>query len=129
MCSKRVECNQIVAEKEQLKEVLLDLKIRETEREKQFHGLQEKVRLLEEELARAKLSKEYLEDQRRQSLFELVKARGKVDEAELQSQKEKSIVPRHRCHTRSKTKDMEQAIENLEQQNLDLRGEMGQMKE
>ncbi|RDY02245.1 hypothetical protein CR513_14324, partial [Mucuna pruriens] len=85
MCSRRAERNQIAIEKEQLKEALLNLKTRETKWEKHVHGLQEKVRLLEE-LARAKLSKEYLEDQRRQSLFELVKARGKSDEAELQSQ-------------------------------------------
>ncbi|RDX92464.1 hypothetical protein CR513_25400, partial [Mucuna pruriens] len=37
-------------------------------------------------------------------------------------------MPRHRYHTRSKTKDMEQAIEDLEQQNLKLRAEMGKMK-
>ncbi|RDX73528.1 hypothetical protein CR513_46848, partial [Mucuna pruriens] len=38
-------------------------------------------------------------------------------------------VPRHQYHTRSKARDMEQAIEDLEQQNLELRTEMGQMKE
>ncbi|RDY12016.1 hypothetical protein CR513_03251, partial [Mucuna pruriens] len=83
MCFRRAECNQVMAEKEQLKEAILNLKMREIEQEEQFCCLQERVNLLEEKLARPKLSKEYLEGQRRQGLMELVKTRGKADEAEL----------------------------------------------
>ncbi|RDY13607.1 hypothetical protein CR513_01446, partial [Mucuna pruriens] len=57
MCFRRAECNQVMVEKEQLKEALLNLKARETRRR----------------IARAKLSKEHLEGQRRQGLIELVK--------------------------------------------------------
>ncbi|RDY04089.1 hypothetical protein CR513_12235, partial [Mucuna pruriens] len=165
------------------------------------------MHLLEEELARAKLSKEYLVDQRRESLFELVKARVKVDEAKsqyqttiqelnrtLESWKQRcqdiddeakiqvqaatvetpfwkdryiklgwlanqapvdiprslraaegmvdpTIIPReilqerrviapcHRYRTRSQAKDMEDAVESLEQQNQELKGEIGQLQE
>ncbi|RDX90243.1 hypothetical protein CR513_27911, partial [Mucuna pruriens] len=66
ICAKRIERDQATTEKEQLKEAL--------------------THLLEEELARAKLSKEYLVDQRCESIFELVKAGAKADEAKAQSQ-------------------------------------------
>ncbi|RDX64797.1 hypothetical protein CR513_56608, partial [Mucuna pruriens] len=47
----------------------------------------------------------------------------------INTRKGKLTASFHRYNTRSKTKNMEHAIEKLEQQNLVLRGEMGQMKE
>ncbi|RDX72165.1 hypothetical protein CR513_48400, partial [Mucuna pruriens] len=82
MCSKRVERDQLATKKEQLEEALLNVKMREAEQEKQLHQLQERMHLLEEELARAKLSKVYMVDQRHESVLELVKARAKAEEAE-----------------------------------------------
>ncbi|RDY11732.1 hypothetical protein CR513_03563, partial [Mucuna pruriens] len=101
----------------------------------------------------AKLSKEYLVGQRRESVFELVKAQAKAEEAEAQYQEtirelkrtlegwkcrcqdvaddaeeqvqRRTAVPSHRYHTRSRTRNMEQAIDDLEQQNMELRAEMG----
>ncbi|RDX83197.1 hypothetical protein CR513_35918, partial [Mucuna pruriens] len=86
MCFRRVERDRVAQEKEQLKEALSVLKEREAEREAQFLRLQEKTHLLEEELARAKLSKECLIAQRRERIFELVKARAKTEEAEAHFQ-------------------------------------------
>ncbi|RDY07397.1 hypothetical protein CR513_08491, partial [Mucuna pruriens] len=62
MCARRVEREQVAIEKEQLEKTLLGIKIREEEQREQFRQLQEKMRLLEEELARANLSKECLVD-------------------------------------------------------------------
>ncbi|RDY03636.1 hypothetical protein CR513_12757, partial [Mucuna pruriens] len=86
ICSRREERHQLAVKKEQLEEVFLGIRAREAEWEKQFHCLQEKTQLLEEELARTKRSKERLEDQRRKSILELVKAQGEADEANLQAQ-------------------------------------------
>ncbi|RDY01040.1 hypothetical protein CR513_15676, partial [Mucuna pruriens] len=38
-------------------------------------------------------------------------------------------VPSHQYHTRSRARHMEQAIDDLEQQNMEMRAEMGQMRE
>ncbi|RDX64051.1 hypothetical protein CR513_57436, partial [Mucuna pruriens] len=62
------EQDQLAIKKEQLEKAMLNAK--------------EWMHLLEEELARAKLSKEYPIDQRRESLFELVKVREKAKEEE-----------------------------------------------
>ncbi|RDX66859.1 hypothetical protein CR513_54326, partial [Mucuna pruriens] len=131
------------AQRDRLKEALSAIKEREAEREAQLLRLQEKTHPLEEELTRAKLSKEYLIYQRRESIFELIKARTKVEEAEahfqatiqelrstLETWKERRVIaPRHRYRTKSQAKDMEDAIESLEQQNQELKGEIGQLRE
>ncbi|RDX86859.1 hypothetical protein CR513_31754, partial [Mucuna pruriens] len=52
-----------------------------------------------------------------------------TNQALMNIPKKRTTVPRHQYHTRSKARDVEQAIEDLEQQNLELRTEMGQMKE
>ncbi|RDX95692.1 hypothetical protein CR513_21745, partial [Mucuna pruriens] len=99
MCSKRVERDQITAEKERLKEVVAALKSRGAEREGELHGLQERVLLLEEELKAAQLSKEHLQNQRRYNLLALVEACGKVDEAESQLEELKETLEgwKRRC--------------------------------
>ncbi|RDX99198.1 hypothetical protein CR513_17782, partial [Mucuna pruriens] len=84
MCARRVERDQVAIEKEQLEKTLLDIQIREEEQREQFRQLQEKMRLLKEELARANLSKECLVDQRRKTILELVKTRTKAEEDEAQ---------------------------------------------
>ncbi|RDY12589.1 hypothetical protein CR513_02582, partial [Mucuna pruriens] len=55
---------------------------RETEREAQFLPLQEKTRLLEKELVKAKSTKEYLVNQRQRNILELAKVRAKADNDE-----------------------------------------------
>ncbi|RDY02076.1 hypothetical protein CR513_14514, partial [Mucuna pruriens] len=70
MFSKRIERDQLATKKEQLEEALLNVKMRGAEQEKQLHQLQERINLLEEELAKAKLSKEYLVDQRHEKEVE-----------------------------------------------------------
>ncbi|RDX87776.1 hypothetical protein CR513_30712, partial [Mucuna pruriens] len=85
MCARRFERDQVAIEKEQMEKTLLNIKIREVEEREQFRQLQERMHLLEEELARANLSKECLIDQRRKSVLELVKARtAEEDEAQYQ---------------------------------------------
>ncbi|RDY11091.1 hypothetical protein CR513_04293, partial [Mucuna pruriens] len=76
MCSRRVECNQIMAEKEQLKEAVAALKSREVEREDKLHGLREWYNLLA-----------------------LVEARGKAEEAESQLEELKETLEgwKRRC--------------------------------
>ncbi|RDX99213.1 hypothetical protein CR513_17760, partial [Mucuna pruriens] len=70
MCARRVERDQVAIEKEQLEKTLLNIKIREVEQKEQFRQLQERMHLLEEELARANLSKECLIDQRHKSVLQ-----------------------------------------------------------
>ncbi|RDY06367.1 hypothetical protein CR513_09655, partial [Mucuna pruriens] len=84
MCARRVERDQVTIEKEQLEKTLLDIRRREEEQRGQFYQLQEKIRLLEEELARANLYKEHLIDQRRKSILELVRTRTRAEEDEAQ---------------------------------------------
>ncbi|RDX99221.1 hypothetical protein CR513_17768, partial [Mucuna pruriens] len=38
-------------------------------------------------------------------------------------------APSHQYHTRSRTRHMEQVINDLEQQNMEMRAKMGQMRE
>ncbi|RDY07401.1 hypothetical protein CR513_08497, partial [Mucuna pruriens] len=41
----------------------------------------------------------------------------------------RTIAPSHRYRTRARTRHMEQAIDDLEQQNMQMRAEVGQMRE
>ncbi|RDY10964.1 hypothetical protein CR513_04427, partial [Mucuna pruriens] len=84
MCARRAERDQVTIEKERLERALLDSQRREDEQREQFCQLQEKMRLLEEELARANLSKELLKEQGRKSLLELVRTHTKAEEDEAQ---------------------------------------------
>ncbi|RDY10761.1 hypothetical protein CR513_04671, partial [Mucuna pruriens] len=84
MCARRAECDQVAKEKERLEKILLDSQRREDEQREQFRQLQEKIHLLEEELARANLSNEHLKEQGRKSLLELVKTRTKAEKDEAQ---------------------------------------------
>ncbi|RDY06373.1 hypothetical protein CR513_09631, partial [Mucuna pruriens] len=84
MCARRAKRDQMTIEKERLEKILLDSRIREEEQREQFCQMQEKTRLLEEELARANLSKEHLIEQRRKSIIELVRTRMRAEEDEAQ---------------------------------------------
>ncbi|RDY10810.1 hypothetical protein CR513_04611, partial [Mucuna pruriens] len=99
MCFKRAEHDQARAENEKLKEVQRERK-----------GAQEGSQL------GAIGSSDYRRTKNRS---------GKLEK----TMKEKLTTLRHWYNTRSKTKHMEHANGNLEQQNLDLKGEIGQMKE
>ncbi|RDY06268.1 hypothetical protein CR513_09775, partial [Mucuna pruriens] len=84
MCARRAERDQVAIEKERLEKTLLDSQRREDKQREQFRQLQEKMHLLEEELARANLSKEHLKEQGCKSLLELVRTRTRVEEDEAQ---------------------------------------------
>ncbi|RDY14744.1 hypothetical protein CR513_00148, partial [Mucuna pruriens] len=84
MCARRAERDQVAIEKERLEKTLLDSQRREDEQREQFRQLQEKMHLLEEELARANLSKEHLKEQGCKSLLELVRTRTRAEEDEAQ---------------------------------------------
>ncbi|RDX92565.1 hypothetical protein CR513_25291, partial [Mucuna pruriens] len=68
MCARRAERDQVTKDKEQLERALLEGQRREAEQREQLRHLQERMRLLEEELARAHLSKEFLKEQGHKTL-------------------------------------------------------------
>ncbi|RDY00991.1 hypothetical protein CR513_15747, partial [Mucuna pruriens] len=75
-----------MAENEKLKEGILDSRTKEAKLRSQLYLFQEKMNLLEEEVARDRLYKENLEVQRRQDLVELVEERMRAANLEQQAQ-------------------------------------------
>ncbi|RDX90231.1 hypothetical protein CR513_27929, partial [Mucuna pruriens] len=76
MCFRRLERDQVILEKEQLKEALV-------EKESQLLHLQKRNCQLEEELAKARSTKEQLISQRQKSILELTQVRAKAEDDEV----------------------------------------------
>ncbi|RDX95746.1 hypothetical protein CR513_21689, partial [Mucuna pruriens] len=92
-CLRELERDQALLEKEELIAALADARLKEDDARDHLHQLQERITLLEEDVAKGKLHNKHLEKQRRQGLVELTDERRKVADLGLRAD---AVVQRSR---------------------------------